>query len=385
MLGFQPSIRLRLTLVYGGLFLAAGALLLILNYGLVERSVPRPVVARVERGRAIYEGDFSVPLEPAPEFRDAFIESAESYRSDVLDQLVVQSAIALGLMAVVSVGLGWVVAGRVLQPLNDITATARRLGESNLHERIALEGPRDELKDLADTFDAMLERLDAAFDSQRRFIANASHELRTPLAIERTLIDVVLANPDASTAELRETAEKVRATSLRMERLIDSLLLLARSEREVEAREVVDLADAVEDAIRQVSVDAEARQIRIDRALSAAPVTGDRPLIERMAANLVENAVVHNQEGGWVSVATRTDGARAWLSVTNSGAVVAPEAVEALFEPFRRLNPDRTGSDRGAGLGLSIVRAVARAHGGTAEARALPAGGLEVSVSLPRQ
>jgi signal transduction histidine kinase len=301
-----------------------------------------------------------------------------------LNQIAAQSGAALAAMALVSVGLGWLVAGRVLRPLTAITATARRLEGSTLHERLNLQGPQDELKELADTFDQMLGRLDAAFETQRRFVANASHELRTPLAIARTEVDVALADPDTGREELRAMAARVLEANQRSERLIEGLLTLARSERQLRAREPLDLAAAASDALSVAAPEVARLGLRVSRVLGAAPVAGDRALLERLVANLVENAVRHNRPGGWVEVDTGRSGPLAVVRVANGGPPIPPDQVATLFEPFRRLEADRTGSDRGTGLGLSIVRAVATAHGGRATARALEGGGLEVTVELRR-
>jgi signal transduction histidine kinase len=289
----------------------------------------------------------------------------------------------LGLMALGSLGLGWVVAGRVLRPLQQITATAKRLSEHTLHQRIALEGPDDELKELADTFDRMLGRLDAAFDSQRRFAANASHELRTPLAITRTEVDVALTDPDVSAAELRAMAERVRDATERSERLIEGLLTLARSERELRLGEPADLADAAAAALEQAQRRDGPSGLRVTTTLRPAPVQGDPALLGRMVANLVENAVRHNQPDGWLQVATGTSHGRAFVQVANGGRAIPADQVESLFEPFHRLHGRVASPARGAGLGLSIVRSVARAHGGDTTARALDGGGLEVAVRVP--
>jgi signal transduction histidine kinase len=301
-----------------------------------------------------------------------------------LNQIAAQSGAALAVMALVSIGLGWLVAGRVLRPLAAITATARRLEGSTLHERLHFQGPQDELKELADTFDQMLGRLDAAFETQRRFVANASHELRTPLAIARTEVDVALADPDTAPDELRAMAGRVLEANQRSERLIEGLLTLARSERQLRAREPVDLSVAAADALEVAAREVERLGLRVSRMLGAAPVAGDRALLERLVANLVENAVRHNRPGGWVEVDTGRAGPLAVVRVANGGPPIPPDQVATLFEPFRRLEADRTGSDRGAGLGLSIVKAVAAAHGGRATARPLEDGGLEVTVELRR-
>jgi signal transduction histidine kinase len=396
----RASVRLQLTLLYGALFLVAGAGLLALNYALFRSHFTLPFQVRTEAPPADPSGllvdraagRVVVFITPSGEKLVAAAgqpaASAEGVRKDLvqaaLNQILAQSGVALGLMALVSVGLGWVVAGRVLRPLQAITATARRLEGSTLHERINLQGPQDELKELADTFDQMLGRLDTAFESQRRFVANASHELRTPLAIARTEVDVALADPDASPAELRAMAERVREASERSERLIEGLLTLARSERQLRAREPVDLSALAAEALSAAGGEAERLGLRVSAVLGRAPVAGDRVLLERLVANLVENAVRHNRPRGWVEVGSGLADGMAVVRVANGGRPIPPEQVASLFEPFRRLDGDRTGSDRGAGLGLSIVRSVAAAHGGRARARALDGGGLEVTVELPR-
>jgi signal transduction histidine kinase len=400
------TLRLKLTLLYGGLFLLAGAGLLAVNYALVRSQLELPFGVQIEarqdgppgavgegpgllilRAPAGQGGDTFIASAPSQEAVQAVRQEAEAVRRELqaatLQQLVAQSGIALALMALASVGLGWLVAGRVLRPLSAITATARRLEGSTLHERINLQGPQDELKELADTFDQMLGRLDAAFETQRRFVANASHELRTPLAIARTEVDVALADPGAGPDELRAMAGRVLEANQRSEHLIEGLLTLARSERQLRASEPLDLAMAAADALSVAAPEVGRLGLRVRRVLGAAPVTGDRALLERLVANLVENAVRHNRRGGWVEVDTgRADGG-AVVRVANGGPPIPPDQIAALFEPFRRLHPDRTNSARGAGLGLSIVRSVATAHGGTATARALPEGGLEVQVGLP--
>jgi signal transduction histidine kinase len=402
----NTSVRLRLTLLYGALFLVAGAGLLAVNYALVRSGFDLPFATRIEGPgsasqrlpdvlreapgvmiRTAPDGSTFVARAASPaaleEAREELEALRRQLRSAALNQLLAQSGVALALMAIASVGLGWLVAGRVLRPLSAITATARRLEGSTLHERINLQGPQDELKELADTFDQMLGRLDAAFETQRRFVANASHELRTPLAIARTEVDVALADRDAGPAELRAMAERVLEANRRSEQLIEGLLTLARSERQPRKAEPLDLAMAAADALEVAGPEAGRLGLRVSSVLGAAPVAGDRALLERLVANLVENAVRHNRPGGWLEVDTGRAGPCSLVRVANGGAPVPPDQLPALFEPFRRLDADRTGSDRGAGLGLSIVRAVATAHGGTATARALEGGGLEVTVELP--
>ncbi|MDP9072201.1 MAG: ATP-binding protein [Actinomycetota bacterium] len=395
----KPTVRLRLTLLYGGLFLLAGAVLLGVNYALLRRSLEPAhggVAFRVEipPGQVFLAprpGAGDVPPGPGEEpvdengrpLSDVIQEFERDVREATLHQLVVRSAQALGLMAVASVGLGWVVAGRVLQPLHAITAAAKRLSEENLDERIALQGPEDELKELADTFDAMLGRLEAAFQSQRRFVANASHELRTPLSITRTVVDVTLADPHATPEQLRAMADTVREATERSERLIDSLLVLARSDRGPATRQEVDLAAATEAALAQAQGEVRALDLQVEASLGRAPVLGDPPLLERLVANVVDNAVRHNRPAGKVEVSTGVAGGEARLRVANTGDVVPASAVPSLFEPFRRLSADRTASQGGVGLGLSIVRAVAHAHDGRVDARPGLEGGLEVEVALP--
>jgi signal transduction histidine kinase len=399
---FRPSVRLRLTLLYGGLFLAAGAGLLALTYTIVRANftpLPRQIAFQAEQSSPGTSAEGVVQFLPSalgekvtPDGRplaEALKELQQQAQVAAERRLLYGSGVALACMALVSVGLGWVVAGRVLRPLQEITATAKRLSGQNLHERIDLDRPGDELKELADTFDAMLERLDAAFESQRRFVANASHELRTPLTIARTEVDVALANPKSTPAELWAMAERVRDATARSERLIESLLTLARSERELRARDAADLAEAAGDALSLARRDAGPLGIEVTTHLAPAPVAGDRVLLDRLVANLVENAVRHNQPGGWLEVATGRErsawpGSRgaAFVQVANGGVPIPTEQVTSLFEPFQRLT-GRTASADGAGLGLSIVRSVAKAHGGEALARALPHGGLEVTVRLP--
>jgi len=405
--------RLRLTLWYGGLFLLAGLVLVATSYLLVRQQLTPSPAAGIAKAsitsspnsaeRVVCVSPGPVPAEPpqcqtlppgvdlpAPDPNGDYqvtggqiIALKSSFLSQAMRTFLQTMLLVLALMALLSLGLGWVVAGQVLRPLQQITATAKRLSERTLHQRIALDGPDDELKELADTFDRMLARLDAAFDSQRRFAANASHELRTPLAISRTEVDVALADPHASTAELRAMAERVRDATGRSEQLIEGLLTLARSEPAPRLGEPADLADAAAGALEHARHQDGAAGLRVTTALRPAPVEGNPALLERMVANLVENAVRHNRPGGWLDVATGTSHGRAFVRVANGGRAIPPDQVESLFEPFRRLHGRVASPARGAGLGLSIVRSVARAHGGDTTARALAAGGLEVAVRLP--
>jgi signal transduction histidine kinase len=386
--------RLRLTLWYGGLFVLAGLVLVATSYLLVRQRLMPPGAGVAGKVVCVQPGGCqTLPVgagAPAPDPNRSMVITGgqiTTFKAAVLSDAMrtfLQTMLGvLALAALGSLGLGWVVAGRVLRPLQRITATAKRLSERTLHQRIALQGPDDELKELADTFDQMLARLDAAFDSQRRFAANASHELRTPLAISRTEVDVTLADPDTSPTELRAMAERVRDATERSERLIEGLLTLARSEQQPRAWEPADLAELAAQALQVARHEAGQAGLHMVTRLRPAPVEGEPALLERMVANLLENAVRHNQPGGWLEVATGTDGGRAWVQVANGGPVIPVDQVESLFEPFRRLRDRVASPTRGAGLGLSIVRSVARAHGGHAYARALPDSGLEVTVRLP--
>jgi signal transduction histidine kinase len=386
--------RLRLTLWYGGLFLLAGLVLVATSYLLVRQRLMPPGAGVAGKVVCVQPGGcqtlpFGAGAPAADPNRSMVITGGQittfkaAVLSDAMGTFLQTMLGVLALMAVGSLGLGWVVAGRVLRPLQRITATARRLSERTLHQRIALDGPDDELKELADTFDGMLARLDAAFDAQRRFAANASHELRTPLAISRTEVDVALADPATSTGELRGMAERVRDATQRSEGLIEGLLTLARSEQQPRVWQPTDLADAAAQALEQARREGAAAGLRVVSGLRPALVEGDPALLERMVANLVENAVRHNQPGGWLEVTTGIGDGRAFVNVANGGGEIPTDQVESLFEPFRRLHGRVASSARGAGLGLSIVRSVARAHGGDAHATALAGGGLEVTVRLP--
>ena len=388
-----PTIRLRLTLWYGGFFLLAGALLIGLNFALVARSLPESrgdLAARVAERLGVAEGDLQLrALPPRPGrapgilIEDVFQSVRTEVRNETLRQLLFQSGVALGVMAVISMGLGWVVAGRALRPLQDISATVRRISDRNLDERVALAGPRDEVRELADQFDVMLERLQAAFDAQREFVANASHELRTPLTIMRAELDVTLTADHVSREDVRRMGEVVRRAIDRSERLIDSLLVLATAEGPVERSDCVDLGALVRASLDQRSGAVAELELRPQVALGPAPVSGNGPLVERLVENLVENAIEHNVQGGMLAVTTETDGGEAVLRVENDGPVIAPEEAGRLFDRFTRLDRSRSRASGGYGLGLSIVRAIARSHGGTATASARDGGGLEVAVRLP--
>jgi signal transduction histidine kinase len=300
---------------------------------------------------------------------------------DVLSRLASQYGIAIVGTALLAVAVGWAAAGRLLRPLTTITATARRVSDERLGERIELGGPHDELRELADTFDAMLERLQESMESQRRFVANASHELRSPLTVIRTEADVALADPDADVAELRRMGETVLEATDRTEALLDGLMVLARSQRGLVHRRPLDLATAAHRAAGEASAAARAAGVELRVDTREAPVVGDDPLLVRLVGNLVDNAVRYNAGGGSVDVTTGRQNGSAHVRVTNTGPRVPEDAVERLTEPFERLG--RSADGNGAGLGLSIVRAVAEAHGGTVSIAAPPGGGLDVTVELP--
>jgi len=391
------GVRARIAIACAGLFLVLGGVLVGTTYSLVSHAsgqaygsggILQVPAARCPAGLAGTTKPRPVSGPPGQQAircqnvqRDFQAGATDQAGADRRNFLVYSMA-GLGVATLLAGGLGWGVSGRVLRPLRAITTAARTASQENLDQRLALTGPPDELKELADTFDGMLARLDGAFASQRRFVANASHELRTPLTEMRTLIDVTFAKPARSAAQLDAALAGVRAAVDRSEELIEALLTLARSDRGLGETEVVDLPTAVEDAIDQASRAATAKQVKIGTSLQPAQVTGDRVLIERLASNLIDNAVRHNIHGGWVRAATRCEAGSAELTITSSGDPIPPDQVNGLFEPFRRLS-GRADNRSGAGLGLSIVASVARAHGGQAEAHARPGGGLDVRIRLP--
>ncbi len=299
-------------------------------------------------------------------------------------QLLVNSGIALAIVAVLALVAGWLVAGRMLRPIRTIIRTARRISSTSLHERLALDGPEDELKELGDTLDDLFGRLDSAFDAQRHFVANASHELRTPLTAERTLLQVALDDPDTSIAEWRLTAEEVLASSGEQARLIEALLALASSESGLSGRERVDLGATVAATLEHMRPEIDNLGIHIDVTTRAAPLDGDPVLVERLVANLLTNAARHNVVGGRIEVVTALEDGTAVLSVTNTGPRIPPAEIERLFQPFQRLDPVRAHYKDGHGLGLSIVRAIAGAHQAGITAHPMGDGGLRVTVTFPQ-
>lgn len=363
------TIRTRLTLMYGGLFVLAAVLLLGATYALMSRQLVNDVSLT---------DVMSTPGVPAD--ADGRRQALEESRADALTALLTQGAIALALVGAGAVAIGWLIAGRMLQPIDRMTRAARRIADSpgadrGLHERIALDGPPDEVKRLADTFDLMLERLDHSFEGQRRFVANASHELRTPLTLNRTLLEVAVQRGDAP-EQVRQLGATLLDINSRHERLIDGLLTLAKSDGELGELSYVDLADVVTHVAGQ--------HPGVIASAGEAPTMGNAVLLERLVQNLVENGVYYNVSDGWVRITSdATPDGTVELVVSNTGPVVPPYEVAGLFEPFRRLEADRLASRPGAGLGLSIVRAVACAHGGHVDARPREGGGLVVTVTLP--
>ncbi len=416
--GLRPprrTVRLRLTLLYIGLFLASAACLLVITYFLVARQLPQTVaftgngsgtagsgaagVGTGGSGGQLITGGTSIATACAPPSDNTppttaqlnacqllVQQEAAGLRSNALDQLLIESGIALGIMAVASVGLGWLMAGRVLRPLRTITATARRISARSLHQRIGMTGPDDELKELGDTFDQLLGRLDASFRAQRQFVANASHELRTPLARQRTLLEVALRDRHATNASLRAACERALAAGEQQERLIAALLTLARGERGLDKFEPFDLGAIAASALATQRDDAVARGLTVTADIAGATATGDPRLAERLATNLVDNAIRYNVTGGWVEIAAGSRDGRPFLTMTNTGPVIPPDQLGRLFQPFQRLDQARTssgpGPGAGLGLGLAIVSAIAAAHGAELRAVTRAAGGLAIEIDV---
>ncbi|MGC0420314.1 sensor histidine kinase [Embleya sp. AB8] len=376
----RSTIKMRLTALYGGMFLIAGVLLLGTVYLLVRQSLTegRLNLSLAPNTLMTING---VPMTP-DQFEQWQTIQQIHQRDTALNSLLQQSLLALLLLSVVAFGFGYVMAGRVLRPLGRITAIAREVAGSNLHRRIDLDGPDDEFKELADTFDDMLDRLDRSLESQRKFVANASHELRTPLAINRTLLEVALGDPEAS-VELKQLGKTLLATNERSEGLIEGLLLLARSDNELTERKPVDLAEVARRAVDQTGAEAAERKVTLRDELGPAVLQGNGVLLERVAMNLIQNAVRYNRADGTVDISTETGAGVSVLTVTNTGPVVPGYEVDNMFEPFRRLRTERIASDKGVGLGLSIVRSIVRAHGGWIEVEPRDEGGLMMRIGFP--
>jgi signal transduction histidine kinase len=370
----HPTVRWRLTLLYSVLFLICGAALLTITYWLFANfaiSPPKPG-----------SGPGHVPPNPN---NLAIVGALAHQRSIGLRRLKLWSGIALAMMALVSAALGWVMAGRVLAPLRTITATAERISDTNLHERLAMSGPRDELRLLAETIDGLLERLEAAFDAQRRFVANASHELRTPLAMIRTTLDVAIAKPGGVPAQTRELDAELRVDLEHADRLLESFLTLAHAQgAPLDERSQVALEPLIAAALAARAEQIDAKRLTVETHLTAVEVAGSATLLGRMIDNVIENAVRHNESGGSIGLTlVRSNGQQARVIVQSSGPMLDQHAVAQLAQPFKRLRQDRTGSQDGHGLGLSIVAAVAAAHDGRLDLHARPQGGLRVQITLP--
>jgi signal transduction histidine kinase len=390
-------VRTRLAVLYAVLFLLAGTALLAVTYTVLASvllpapaSTSKSVVPRTEQLLGLCKQRES-PGEP-PMSASLLEQCNRAYaaagagtagqRSRTLSALRSASVIGLGVLAIASAGLGWLVSGRALRPVRSITEAARRASELRLGQRLALTGPDDELKQLADTFDVMLERLDAAFTSQKRFVANAAHELRTPLTAMRTAIEVTLSKPTRTPDQLEAMAARVKRSVERAEATVEALLTLATSELGPTAQEAIDLATAAEDALDATHTAIDQRHIKVEATLEPALARGDRVLFERMIANLIENAVRHNNPGGWIGLRTMQQADSAVFEIANTGPSVPAEEIPTLFEPFARAKQRLNFSD-GVGLGLSIANAIARAHNATITARPRPGGGLEMSVTIP--
>jgi len=385
------TVRLRLTLLYGGLFCLSGAVLLAITYLLVRcfsghvlqvaRSAPLGTAAH-----SAHSPGRSLPALPslARLQSEAQRDLVSQHNSD-LRQLLEWSLVALAVTGAGSLAIGWLVADRVLAPLRTMTAATRRISQDNLHRRLALTGPEDELRELGDTIDGLLARLEAAFDAQRRFVANASHELRTPLTRIRTALDVAVGKPAPVPEPVLALDQKIRAGLDRADRLMEGLLLLARAEHgELGDRAATSLPELVTAALAEQQPDITATRLTVDGDVARVSVTGNPALLARMVENVIDNAVRHNRPDGWLRVTVAERGDLARLTVESSGEPLDPARVDELAQPFRRLRADRTGSARGAGLGLSIVAAIASAHGGALALHAREQGGLRVQIDLPR-
>jgi signal transduction histidine kinase len=381
----KRTVRLRLTALYCGLFFPLGVALVAITSVVILLSArpvgQAPVVHRhaLRRGTSVVHLPISgagVKAVPQPLVR------LGSLNLD-LHEFLFGSCITLVAMIVISVLLAWFLAGRVLRPLRTITDTTQNISENDLHRRLALPGPRDELTELGDTIDGLLGRLERAFDSQRRFVANASHELRTPLTVDRAMLQVALADPNITLDSLRAACGEVLEAGREQERLIDALLTLARSQRGLDHKEPVDLAAVISEVLQAHELSAVSRGLQVDASLGDATVAGDARLLFQLVSNLVDNAIRHNVTNGHLQVALAASTNEATLTVTNTGPPVAPEQVNRLLQPFQRGTPDRTASPNGLGLGLSIVADVAEAHAADLEVRPLPEGGLTITVSFP--
>ncbi|MBV8942417.1 MAG: HAMP domain-containing protein [Solirubrobacterales bacterium] len=408
----QTTVRWRLTLLYSGLFLVSGAALLAITYTLVSHAAvqpsgprallraPPPNAPRSEQVKSpafFHRSGNHKFIGPPPQAlahirqrllgsnagRAVVINVGSNQRISDLHQLIEESGIALGIMAIISGLLGWLVAGRVLRPLRTMTAKTQQISEANLHERLDLRGPRDELRQLAETIDGLLARLEAAFDAQRRFVANASHELRTPLTATRALLEMAMTDPRATVASFRAICEQVLDEGEQQEQLIDALLALAQSQRGIDRRQPMDLAEVVRDVVDARDAELAVQGLTLEVSLERAPISGDRRLVQRLVSNLVDNAIRHNVDGGTVQLSVEAGDGNAALHIANTGPVIPSTEVERLLQPFQRLGADRVGHRDGLGLGLSIVAAIANAHGARLAVRPRDGSGLDVGVRFP--
>ena len=376
------TVRTRLTLLYTGLFAVCGGIVVAVSYTLVARlepqgqsqQAPATFLARCRAEQLNAHPNDSILAKCTSYFQ---LQGAQHQRDVTLSHLLQYSLVTLAVVIGLAAILGWIAAGRALRPVHRITAAARAASERNLSARVALRGPRDELHELAETFDEMLDRLQAAFEGQQRFIANASHELRTPLAVMGATVDVVLGNPDSTPDELRDMATDIRSAVDHAEQLIGALLILARNERGITVHDELDLATVAEDVLDTAAVGDR----RVHATLEPAVIAGDPVLAERMIANLIDNAIRYNARGGDIWISTRTTPPNSQLTVANTGPLIIPADAARIFEPFHRLN-NRTSHD-GFGLGLAIVASVATIHGGSAAAHPRNGGGLTITVTIP--
>jgi signal transduction histidine kinase len=398
----RRTVRLRMTALYGALFLLSGAALLAIASGVAARRTT--MVGRAQSGStAVAPGSASALAQAQGRIQqlESQLAAARTRPPSLPHELLIGSLIALAIMCALSAILGWIMAGHALRPLRTITATARRISEDNLHERLAFTGPDDELKQLADTIDELLERLEGAFAAQRRFVANASHELRTPLATIRASLDVAVAKPEPVPVQTVALAGRLRAELDRIDELLEGFLALARAQHgALTGSATISLGGLASAAlaVRSGVITAMGLTVRSEAGPDTALTTGSLALISRMVDNVVDNAITHNDRGGWISVRADADGCCACVVIENGGAILDPLQVSQLAQPFRRLGADHLPADRvgagrgasgsgtgngGSGLGLSIVAAVAAAHGGALELSARPAGGLRVKITMP--
>jgi signal transduction histidine kinase len=382
------TVRARLTLLNTGLFAVCGAIVVLVSYTLMAqlgtlglsqqssppRGVPASIAARCRSESLLAHPDESILAKCSLAFQR---QGEQDQRDLTLSHLLEYSLITVAVVIALAAILGWIAAGRALRPVHRITAAARAASEHNLSARVALRGPRDELRELAETFDEMLGRLQATFESQQRFIANASHELRTPLAVLRATVDVVLDNPDSTPSDLRGMGADIRIAVDHAEQLISTLLILARNERGLTVHEDVDLATVAEDVLDTAALGDR----QVHTTLAPAVISGDPVLVERLIANLLDNADRYNATGGEIWISTRTAAGNSQMTVANTGPVISPADADRILQPFQRLN-DRTSQD-GFGLGLAIVASIAAIHGGTVTARPRNNGGLTLTVTIP--